>query len=138
MYEVGDVLFIVSNKRRQIFPVQVVEQVVRRTLSGEETTYKVQAPSAGDKVLTVDLHSIDGTVHESIARAREFLYEQATSAIESMLATAQELARTFSGDSASPAPVSQTPAAASPKNGASKVKVKLDDGTSATVTLPEV
>jgi len=142
MHEVGEVLFIVSNKRRQIFPVRVVEQVIRKTLSGEGVSYRVQIPG-GDKPGSgiVDLSGIDGTVHPTIERAREFLYEQATRAIEQMLETAQEMVSEL-GISETPvsAPVS-IPApqpTVIPKNGASKMKVRLEDGTSATVTLPEV
>lgn len=136
MYQVGDVLFIVSNKRRQIFPVRVVEQVIRKTLAGEDVSYRVQIPG-GDKPTVIDLGGIDGTVHTTIERAREFLYEQATRAIEQMLSTAQEMVTELGADT--PAPVKTAPPEPlTPKNGASKVKVRLDDGTSATVTLPEV
>lgn len=136
MYQVGDVLFIVSNKRRQIFPVRVVEQMIRKTLAGEDVSYRVQIPG-GDKPTVIDLSGIDGTVHTTIERAREFLYEQATRAIEQMLSTAQEMVTELGADT--PAPVKTAPPEpAAPKNGASKVKVRLDDGTSATVTLPEV
>ena len=141
MHEVGEILYIVSNKRRQIFPVRVVEQVIRKTLEGEAVTYRVQIPSAGDKVSpgsgVIDLGGIDGTVHVTIDEARQFLYEQANRAIQQMLETAQEMAKEFESHQTPRQEVlTQRPTAL--KNGTSKVKVKLEDGTSATVTLPEV
>lgn len=141
MHEVGEILYIVSNKRRQIFPVRVVEQVIRKTLEGEAVTYRVQIPSAGDKVMSgsgvIDLASIDGTVHVTIDGARQFLYEQANRAIQQMLETAQEMAKEFEFHQ-TPRQEVLTQRPATIKNGISKVKVKLEDGTSATVTLPEV
>lgn len=129
MHSVGDIIYIISNKKRQIFPAQVVEQVIRKTLAGQEVTYKVQVPGH-ERAAPLDLHSFDGTVHESLEKAKSFLYEQASAAIESMLKDAQELSASF--DRPAPMPVPKK------DNGTSKLKVKLDDGTSATVTLPEV
>jgi hypothetical protein len=134
MHNVGDIVYIISNKRRQIFPVQVVVQVIRKTLTGEEVTYKVRVPGREDGATPVDLHALDGSVHESLQKAKSFLYEQAASAIESMLRTAQEMALSLGHvdhleDDEAPDQV---------MNGSSKLKVKLDDGTSATVTLPDV
>ena len=132
MHNVGDIVYIISNKRRQIFPVQIVEQVIRKTLVGEEVTYKVKVPGK-DNSAPVDLHALDGTVYESLQKAKTFLHEQAASAIEAMLRTAQELALSLGHE------VEETDTAPAPvKNGSSKLKVKLDDGTSATVTLPDV
>ena len=132
MHNVGDIVYIISNKRRQIFPVQIVEQVIRKTLVGEEVTYKVKVPG-NDNSAPVDLHALDGTVYESLQKAKTFLHEQAASAIEAMLRTAQELALSLGHE------VEETDTAPAPvKNGSSKLKVKLDDGTSATVTLPDV
>lgn len=131
MHNVGDVLYVISNRKRQIFPVLVVEQVIRKTLSGEEVTYKVQIPGL-EGVNPVDLHTLDGTVHETLQQAKSFLYEQATAAIESMLKVAHDLSRTFNSSALTPIPearVDQSPP---------KMKVTLDDGTSAMVTLPDV
>lgn len=133
MHSVGDIVYIISNKRRQIFPVQIIEQVIRKTLTGEEVTYKVRVPGK-ETSAPVDLHALDGTVHESLQKAKTFLYEQASSAIESMLRTAHEMSLSL-GHAPDDTPAEQE---SLPKNGSSKLKVKLDDGTSATVILPEV
>lgn len=136
MHNVGDIVYIISNKRRQVFPVQVVEQVIRKTLVGEEITYKVQVPGS-NHIAPVDLHGLDGTVHESLQKAKVFLYEQATSAIEAMLRTAHELSASFEQTHQEHVEQLEEPPAVV-KNGVNKMKVKLEDGTSATVTLPDV
>lgn len=132
MHSVGDIVYIISNKRRQVFPAQIVEQVIRKTLAGEEVTYKVRVPGRENSA-PVDLNALDGTVHESLQKAKTFLYEQATNAIETMLKTAHEMSLVLGHVPEEEG--SETPPV---KNGSSKLKVKLDDGTSATVTLPEV
>ena len=43
-YDVGQVLYVISKKERKVYPVLVVEEIVRKTLSGAETSYIVQLP----------------------------------------------------------------------------------------------
>ena len=97
MYDVGDILYVISNKRRNVVPVQVVEQIVRRTAEAEEVTFKVQLPTPAkgkDPEGTVDLHSIQGTVHRSLEEVRVVLYEQASAAINDLLQAAHQVAST--------------------------------------------
>ena len=105
MYEVGDVLYVISNKRRNVVPVQVVEQIVRRTAAGEEVTFKVSLPVAAagkekEPQKPVDLHSIQGTVHRSLDDVRVVLYEQASSAINDLLNAAHKVASSKFGEAA--------------------------------------
>tara|TARA_B100000674_G_C37626857_1_gene816930 strand:+ start:232 stop:813 length:582 start_codon:yes stop_codon:yes gene_type:complete len=97
MYDVGDILYVISNKRRNVVPVQVVEQIVRRTAKAEEVTFKVQLPTpvkGKEPEGTVDLHSIQGSVHRSLEEVRVVLYDQASSAINDLLQAAQQVAST--------------------------------------------
>ena len=43
-YTVGQVLYLLSKKETKVFPVQVVEVVLRKTLEGEATSYAVSLP----------------------------------------------------------------------------------------------
>ena len=94
MYDVGDVLYVISNKRRNVVPVQVIEQIVRRTAEAEEITFKVALPTQANEKAgnVVDLHSIQGSVHKSLEEVRIVLYEQASSAINDLLSAAQKVA----------------------------------------------
>ena len=44
MFQVGQVLYVISQKRQQVYPVRVVEQVVRKSLDGETISYQVEIP----------------------------------------------------------------------------------------------
>lgn len=94
MYDIGDVLYVISNKSRNIVPVQVTQQIVSKTLNlGEQTTYMVTLPlkPGHKKPRSVDLENISGTVYESIEAAQEELLEQARLAIEDVVARAKQV-----------------------------------------------
>ena len=96
MHAVGDVLYIISNKKRNVVPVRVVEQIVRRTIDGEQVSFKVALPGKNPQE-SVDLHSIDGTSYRTLGDARRFLYDQATTAINDLLETAAEVSKVHFG-----------------------------------------
>lgn len=91
LYEVGDVLYLVSNKQRQVLPVRVEEQLNRRTLAGESVTYRVRGPGAER---TVELSSLSETsdIYRTLEQARSALHEKASRAIDQVLQEAQGLA----------------------------------------------
>lgn len=154
LHSVGDIVYIVSSRRRRVLPAQVVEQVIRKTLEGEQVTYMVEMPSESPG-RALNLSEVDGTVHVTLEAARDFLHRQATLAIDEMIAQAHEICEkhfvsselTESSDDApresSPEVLSLrepevTPHKGRDRSGPSKLKVRLEDGTSATVTLPGV
>tara|TARA_B100000214_G_C23868414_1_gene581417 strand:+ start:163 stop:678 length:516 start_codon:yes stop_codon:yes gene_type:complete len=96
MYAVGDVVYVISNKKRNVVPVQIVEQIVRRSLDGESVSFKAALPGR-DKSQSIDLHTVDGTVYRTLADARMFLYDQATTAINELLSTASEVSKKHFG-----------------------------------------
>lgn len=147
MYEVGDIVYIISNKQRQVIPAKVVEQVTRRTLNGEQVSYKIQLPGDPNQTRIVDLAGVDGSVHSSIEEVRDLLYKHAISAIDSVIETANNMRdASFEVKTrvASNEPLVQdsaqnvTEVPKSKKNGASKIKIQLPDGSSANVTIPDV
>ncbi len=96
MYAVGDVVYVISNKKRNVVPVQIVEQIVRRSLDGESVSFKAALPGR-DKSQSIDLHAVDGTVYRTLGDARRFLYDQATTAINELLSTASEVSKKHFG-----------------------------------------
>ena len=96
MYAVGDVVYVISNKKRNVVPVQIVEQIVRRSLEGESVSFKAALPGK-DPSKTIDLDEIDGTVHKALGDARRFLYDQASGAINALLDKAGEVCKSAFG-----------------------------------------
>ncbi len=133
MYEVGQVLFVVLNKRPQIIPVQVIEQVVRRSLQGEEVQYSVNVPTKdGDK--TFELSGLDGIVYTSIDEVQDAMLANASSTILDMTQKAAAIAqKRFKHKSPEESPL---PINANQENGES-MKITLEDGQVANVILSD-
>jgi len=136
MYEVGQVLFIILNKRPQVIPVQVVEQVVRRSISGEEIQYSVNVPAKdGDKVL--ELESIDGEVFDDAEDARRSMLNNATRTIDGFIEKAMSVAKTRFSYEAGTSIVSEL-ISGNKGEDVQKAKVTLEDGTIANIVLPDM
>jgi len=154
MYKVGQVLFIILNKKQQVVPVQVTEQVVRRSLNGEEISYSVAVPGRED-MKNIALEQIDGEVFTSIDKLRTQMFEHASSVIDMISSKAVNVAKNrFNYDPGSStsedvlsasdvlinqsvSPGTQLPGTRDTDNDNS-VKVDLGDGTVANVKLPEI
>jgi hypothetical protein len=82
-YKIGQVLFIVLNKKTQVYPMQVVEIITKQTLQGDDVKYKLQGGT--DKSVTVFLDDVDGEVFESAEKARQVLTKRANSQINRLV-----------------------------------------------------
>jgi len=91
MYQIGQILFVVLNKKHQIFPMQVVEMVTKKTLHGEEIKYCLQA--GADKSTMIMLDQLDGEIFLSSDEVRNALITRATSQIHAMILSAEKKAK---------------------------------------------
>jgi hypothetical protein len=81
-YHVGQILYICNEKKLNIYPVQVVEEVIRTTLKGKEKTYIVMLP---DKERTrFDILKIKDDLFEDISSVKKHMILNAQKAIEKM------------------------------------------------------
>jgi hypothetical protein len=128
-YNVGQILFVVLNKKNQVYPMLVVEEIVKRTLRGEETNYVLQGGSDPSSRLMLD--QVDGDIFNSAEEARNVLVSKATSQIEKLVLAAKEKAKEWYTSSHDENVVHELPI----KNEGQVVK--LPDGTVARVRLPE-
>lgn len=78
-YDVGQVVYVVSSKKMQILPFVISEEVVRKTLTGQEVTYLVKRDKTNK---TYNLAEIEGDVYVDIEDVRNKLIINATNAIE--------------------------------------------------------
>jgi hypothetical protein len=146
MYQVGDIVYIISNKRRQVLPAQIVEQVNRRTLAGEQIQYRALV-AGSDRAVDVDSLSDLGNLHLSLQAVHDSLREQSLEAIRTVIDQAAAMASEHFGtgtDEKLPGseevPLQDEEPVAGPTPGARKrrVKVKLPDGSSANVSVDDV
>lgn len=89
-YTIGQVIYLLSNKETKVFPAQVVEVVVRRTLEGEVTNYFVKMPDNASTVIALD--KVDGQVFLSTEELKNFMFENARKNIETIVLKSHSLA----------------------------------------------
>jgi len=93
MYEIGQVLFVVLTNKQQIFPMQVIETVTKKTLKGEEVKYCLQAGS--DKATKIMLDQLEGEVFVSAEEARKTLIARVSSQINALVSSAEKKAKSW-------------------------------------------
>ena len=87
-YRVGQILFLIADASK-VVPIQVVEEVIRTTLDGKEKTYIVKFPDK--KGTTVDIKKVKGELFQSKDEVKEYMIDNAKSAIEQMVSLAEEM-----------------------------------------------
>ena len=93
MYDVGTVLWIAHTDRPGLVAYRVVEEITKRTLDGEKVQYIVQP--AVPKARVVQLETIKGRIYLNSEEAKNALIENATKAIDTMIAKTQNLIDKF-------------------------------------------
>jgi len=90
VYDVGHILFLLFERKRQVIPVQVTEQITRKTLEGEKMEYIVTLPN--EKRATTELSSLGAQIFHTIEDAQEHMVSSAKSAIDSMVTKTTQIA----------------------------------------------
>ena len=92
MYEVGQVLYTILEDKKIVIPVKVVEQVITKTISGENVDYKFQLPNTKEQKVSQEKFL---NLYNSLNEAEEYLLNNAKSAIEKMMFDAMSLEEKF-------------------------------------------
>lgn len=85
-YRVGQILYVVISKKMQVYPMMIVEEIIKKTLQGEQTNYVLQGGSDSDS--TILLSQVDGEVFETPDEAKYVLTSRATAQIEKIVDSA--------------------------------------------------
>lgn len=126
-YHVGQVLFVVLQKKMQVYPMMVVEEITKRTMRGEETNYVLQG--GVDPSTTILLNQVDGEIFESADEAKYVLTNRATAQIERLVdAAVTKASEWYSSSPVTDKPQTQVMSLSSPTESES-LKVELPDGT---------
>lgn len=80
--QVGQVLYVVLNKQTAVYPMQVIEEITKKTLDGVDIDYVLRAGSPDGKPSSIRLGDVDGEVFETADRARKVLTERVIESIE--------------------------------------------------------
>lgn len=90
-YTVGQILYVILKKETRIYPMQVVEEITKKTLNGETTSYMVRA--GNDPKAQILISDIEGEIFESADKAKEVLIERATTNIARLVNNAVQKAQ---------------------------------------------
>jgi hypothetical protein len=88
-YQVGQIVYLLSNSDMKIFPVQIIEEITRKRIGGEEVTYKIVLPNKSRTIS--DLESVDATPFTSPGELRSHMIENAIRMIDTMIDRANRL-----------------------------------------------
>ena len=143
MYAIGQVLYVVLSKKNQVYPMQVIEVITKKTLRGEEVSYILQAGS--EKSSRVSLDQVDGEVFETAEKVRKTLLQRATLQIGKLVDVATKKSSEWygSGSEAHAETIHELPDLVTGEDeeiqrGDAYQTVSMPDGTVVKVKLPEI
>ena len=87
---VGQILYLLPKKNIKIIPSQVVEEIVKRKISGEEVTYMVMLPDENRSI--IDITKLDVEIFTDSDSIRTHMVENAVKSIDEMLENSIEIA----------------------------------------------
>ena len=99
-FQIGQIIFILSNKDQTVLPGIVQEEIVSRRLDGDSVNYKISIGPVG-KNRIVDLEKVDGEVYGSLDDIRQILTQRITSFVDQLCETTNERVRKWYGEKAS-------------------------------------
>ena len=140
-YDVGTILWIIHTDRPGLMAYQVTEEITKKTLEGERIQYIVKAASPKSK--EVRLETIKGKIFIDSEEAKHKMTENATRAIDGMVANIQaQVDKFFSSQSSDAVKVNASPIAPNTSQTSQVLKqgyewVTMDDGAKVQVKLPE-
>jgi hypothetical protein len=99
-YNVGQILYVILEKQQMVFPMQVIEEITKRTLLNSEivmeTDYLLRMEGKNPK--NVYLSAIQGEIFDAAQTARNILVERATSSIDKHINSAVLKAQEWYGN----------------------------------------
>ena len=134
MYDVGQVLYVVLQKKQKIIPVQVVEEIVRRTVTGEKKQYLVRVPGRKEHV---DMADLGDQIYADVNAVKEALKRNLSAAIDAMAERATEVAVGTFGLEHQPDDIPKEQDSVTLEFPES-LQVQLENGKMANVRMPKV
>ena len=139
-YKIGQVLYVLLNRETKICPVQVVEEITKRTLNGETINYVVRVGKKGEMM---PLSEMGGQVFDSIETLRHTLFERITRSVESIITSTITRANEWYPNQVEVTSVTPTPQSiikdeemSEIMSSAEESTVTLPDGTTAKIRMP--
>ena len=87
MYEVGNILWIISQEKPGVMPYRVIEEVTKKTLEGSTTQYVIEVPGSNRSRLLKETDN----AYTTIDSVKSELMSRAEQAIDKMLQRGNEM-----------------------------------------------
>ena len=94
--EIGQIIYVLSNKAQKIIPAIVVEEITVKTIEGNQSSWKVSVGPQG-KEKTIDSKRLDGELYGSIEEVQGVLKDRLDSFINQIVADAQKKVTSWYG-----------------------------------------
>lgn len=93
--EIGQVIYCISNENGVVYPVQVVEEVVHKSITGTKKSYTVRLDLFDETgAMSTQLLSLDGVEDRwfpTLETAREFLTSHFQAVVDELITNAEKL-----------------------------------------------
>ena len=88
-YEVGQVVYLLSQKTLNIVPALIVEEVTRKTVTDSTTEYVIEMPN--EKGTRAKLSAVTSMVFSDITRLRDHMLDNTRKSVEKLISDAVSL-----------------------------------------------
>lgn len=88
-FDVGQVVYILSNKSQKIVPGMVVEEVIVKKLDGNQVTWKIAIGPRG-KERIIEHTKLDGEIHTSLSDIETIMRKRLETFLSDLLKEAQD------------------------------------------------
>jgi hypothetical protein len=127
LFKVGQVVYLIPAGERRVIPAQITEEILRRTLSGEETVWMIKI-AGSQKSIPLDPEAAE--YYTDVEVLRDILIQRTTQQVNNMLGKTVEIAEEAFGRPERPAVSFSVPEDLQEEETAT---VLLPDGTKAKV-----
>jgi len=128
-YNVGDILWIVTNERPGLIVGQISEEIVKKTLKGENKIYTIDL-ARGSKTVKVNLSKIAGDIFASEDEAKSAMLKDAEEAINELINYNNESIKKHFN-------INEVAAAVKIDNNPDYEYIELENGQKAKVKIPK-
>lgn len=94
MYTVGQIIYVLLSREKSIVPMQIIEEISRKSKDGMTVSY-MAALGSGDSKENIMLSEIKGEIFASLKEVRESLISKATTTIDALVSSAEKKAVTW-------------------------------------------
>ena len=92
--QIGQIIYVLSNKAQKIIPAIVVEEMIVKTLNGNQVSWKVSVGPTGKEKI-IDSKRLDGELYATLDEVQNVLKERLEQFINSIVADAEKRARVW-------------------------------------------